>query len=155
MADIVCFTQSQEDTDLAILHRLGLVCTDSGIWAPYGPLSKIKPHPRSYGTFPRYLRQYVKENKNLSLEKAIQKITSASAERFGLAKRGTIRKGYFADIVLMNWDELYDTATYTNPHQYPEGIEGVLVNGTLTIWQGDSTGNSSGRVLRRSGDKIE
>ena len=149
-ADIVCFTQSQEDTDLALLHRLGLVCTDSGIWAPYGPLSKIKPHPRAYGTFPRFLRQYVKEKKALTLVEAICKVTNLSARRFGFSRRGLLKEGYFADIVIMDWERLKDTATYTEPHSYPEGIEGVIVNGTLTLWHGEATGNRAGRILRHS-----
>jgi N-acyl-D-amino-acid deacylase len=153
--DIVCFTQSQEDTDLALLHRLGLVCTDSGVWAPYGPLSKIKPHPRAYGTFPRFLNQYVKEKKALTLEQAIRKATSKSAERFHLAKRGTIKKGYYADILVLDWENLKDTATYTNPHQYPDGVKGAIVNGTLTLWNGKITDKRAGRVLRLSGEKVE
>lgn len=149
-ADIVCFTQSQDDTDLALQHRLGLVCTDSGIWAPYGPLSVIKPHPRAYGTFPRFFRQYVKEKKAFTREEAIRKATSLAAERFGFSKRGQIKKGYIADIVLMDWERINDTATYTDPHRYPDGIEGVIINGTLTIWRGEATGKRAGRVLRRN-----
>ncbi len=153
-ADIVCFTQSQEDTDLALIHRLGLVCTDSGVWAPYGPLSKIKPHPRAYGTFPRFFRQYVKEKKALTREAAVEKATGKSARRFGISKRGFIKKGCFADVVLLDWDSLRDTATYTDPHRYPEGIEGVLVNGALTLWRGKTTGLRAGKVLRKSGDSV-
>jgi len=153
--DIVCFTQSQEDTDLALLHRLGLVCTDSGVWAPYGPLSKIKPHPRAYGTFPRFLNQYVKEKKALTLEQAIQKVTGKSAGRFHIAKRGAIKKGYYADILVLEWNTLKDTATYTNPHQFPEGVKGVIVNGGLSLWNGNITDKRTGRVLRLSGDKVE
>ncbi|HRR98837.1 MAG TPA: D-aminoacylase [Candidatus Sumerlaeia bacterium] len=149
-ADIVCFTQSQDDTDLALEHRLGLVCTDSGIWAPYGPLSAIKPHPRAYGTFPRFFRQYVKEKKSLTREEAVKKATHLAAERLGFSKRGQIKKDYFADIVLIDWERINDTATYTEPHRYPEGIEGVIVNGALTIWRGEPTGLRAGRVLKRN-----
>jgi len=148
-ADIVCFTQSQEDTDMAILHRLGLVCTDSGVWAPYGPLARIKPHPRAYGTFPLFLKRYVKELKALTPEEAVRKITLQSAERFGLKDRGSVRPGYFADLVLLDWERLRDKATYQDPHQYPEGVEGVVVNGVLTLWKGEHTGERAGKVLRR------
>ncbi|MBN1902133.1 amidohydrolase family protein, partial [Candidatus Sumerlaeota bacterium] len=99
--DVVCFTQSQEETDLALTHRLGLVCTDSGVWSPYGPLSRIKPHPRAYGTFPRFFKYYVKDQKSLSLEEAVSKATAKSAKRFRLAKRGEIQKGYYADLVIL------------------------------------------------------
>jgi N-acyl-D-amino-acid deacylase len=154
-ADVVCFTQSQEETDLALLHRLGLVCTDSGVWSPYGPLSKIKPHPRAYGTFPRFFKYYVKDKKSLTCEEAVCKATGKSAKRFRLSKRGEIRKGYYADLVLLDWEALEDTATYMNPHQYPRGIKGVVVNGILTIWDGKHTGLRAGRALRLSGDKVE
>lgn len=150
MADIVCFTQSQEDTDLALLHPLGLVCTDSGVWAPYGPLSRVKPHPRAYGTFPRFLNRYVKEEKKISMPEAVQKITKLSAERFNLKNRGVIRKDYYADLVLINWDKLKDTATYTEPHSYPEGIWGVFVNGRTVLLEGRRMGEGAGHVLRRT-----
>lgn len=154
-ADIVCFTQSQEETDLALLHRLGLVCTDSGVWAPYGPLARIKPHPRAFGTFPRFLKYYVKDKKSLSCEEAVCKATGKSAKRFRLSGRGEIGKGYYADLVILDWEALEDTATYVNPHQYPKGIKGVIVNGILTIWDGKHTGYRGGRALRLSGDKVE
>jgi N-acyl-D-aspartate/D-glutamate deacylase len=96
------------------------------------------------------LRQYVKEKKALTREEAIRKVTNLSARRFGFSGRGLLKEGYFADIVIMDWERLNDTATYTEPHRYPEGIEGVIVNGTLTLWHGEVTGNRAGRILRRS-----
>lgn len=150
LATAICgFSMCQEDTDLAITHPCGLVCSDSSAWAPYGVLSRGKPHPRAYGTFPKFFRDYVKERPLLELEQAVAKVTSRCAERFGLKKRGRISPGYFADLVIVDWERFFDTATYANPHQYPTGVEGVIVNGVVTLRQGSLTGKRAGRVLAR------
>jgi N-acyl-D-amino-acid deacylase len=151
LATAICgFSMCQEDTDMAILHRCGLVCSDSSAWAPYGALSRGKPHPRAYGTFPKFFRDYVKERPLLALEEAVAKVTSKSAERFGLKKRGRVSPGYFADLVILDWEQFLDTATYANPHQYPTGVAGVVVNGVVTLWRESLTGKRAGRILARS-----
>jgi N-acyl-D-aspartate/D-glutamate deacylase len=110
-------------------------------------LARGKPHPRYYGTFPRVLGCYVREEKILSLEAAVKKMTSMSAERFGLSGRGLIRLGAWADLALFNAQTVADMATYSEPHQYPEGIPYVIVNGTIVIDQYEHTGALPGQVL--------
>ncbi len=110
-------------------------------------LARSKPHPRYYGTFPRVLGRYVREEKVLSLEEAVKKMTSVTAERFGLSDRGVICEGAWADLVLFNAQTVADRATYTDPHQYPEGIPYVVVNGVVVIDQCEHTGALPGQVL--------
>src|SRR6185295_14627734 len=90
-----------------------------------------KPHPRLYGTFPRVLQKYVREQGVLSLEEAVRKMTSLPADRFLLANRGRLAEGAFADIVIFNPETIEDIATYQSPRQYPKGVEYVLVNGAI------------------------
>ncbi|KHF36991.1 N-acyl-D-aspartate deacylase [Paenibacillus sp. P1XP2] len=92
-----------------------------------------KPHPRSYGTFPRLFAEYVRKNKILTLEQAVRKVTSFPAQRFKLGKRGLLVPGYAADIVIFDPNRISDTATYQDPIRYPEGISAVLVNGRKTM----------------------
>ncbi|MFO8059115.1 MAG: D-aminoacylase [Bacillota bacterium] len=106
-------------------------------------------HPRSYGTFPRVLARYVREEKLLSLPGAIYKMTGLPARRLGLTDRGLLRPGQKADLVLFSPDQIRDTATYDSPHSYPDGIELVAVNGRVVVRGGRHTGALPGRVLRR------
>lgn len=108
-----------------------------------------KPHPRLYGTFPRVLGKYVREEKLLSLEEAIHKMTYLPNQRLGFADRGAIRKGFFADIVVFDPDTIRDCATYKDPKQYSQGIEYVLVSGKVVVEKGEHTGSLPGRVLFR------
>ena len=107
------------------------------------------PHPRLWGTFPRVLARYVREQKLLSLEQAIYKMTGLSAQTFKLADRGLIRKGYYADLVLFDPETIADVATFEDPEQPARGISKVLVNGTVVWTNGTSTGQRSGLFLRR------
>ncbi|MHA1408337.1 MAG: amidohydrolase family protein, partial [Candidatus Heimdallarchaeaceae archaeon] len=107
-----------------------------------------KPHPRFYGTFPRIIRKYVKEEKVLELEEAIRKMTSLTAQKVGLFNRGLIREGMWADIVVFDYENIYDRATYEDPHHFSEGIDYVLVNGELVVKEGKQTENLPGKVLR-------
>ncbi|HHY25256.1 MAG TPA: D-aminoacylase [Desulfitobacterium dehalogenans] len=116
------------------------VCTDG--------LLGGKPHPRVYGSFPRVLGKYVREQKALSLEEAVRKMTGKPAEVFGLKERGLLKEGYFADICIFNRDTIIDKGDFTNPAQYPEGIDYVLINGQIVINHGKHTGFRAGRVLR-------
>ena len=108
-----------------------------------------RPHPRLYGTYPRFLKEFVREKKRLSLPEAVRKVTSFPAEILGLRDRGVLKEGFWADIVLLDPDLIADTATYEEPKQYPRGIPYVLVNGELVVEHGRFTGSLSGRVLRK------
>ncbi len=113
-----------------------------------------KPHPRVYGAFPRILGKYVREDKALTLEEAIRKMTGKPAEAFRIRERGAIKEGYFADITIFNADTIIDKGTFTDPVQYPVGIEYVLVNGTVTVENGKHTGRRNGAVLRRKAEGV-
>lgn len=117
------------------------VCTDG--------LLGGRPHPRAYGSFPRVLGKYVREEKVLTLEEAIRKMTSQPAEVFQLKDRGALKPGYFADIVIFNPDTIIDKGTFEDPCQYPEGIEYVLINGQVVIKQGTHTEAVAGQVIRQ------
>ncbi|WP_055667763.1 N-acyl-D-amino-acid deacylase family protein [Desnuesiella massiliensis] len=117
------------------------VCTDG--------LLGGKPHPRAYGAFPRVLGKYVREEKALSLEEAIFKMTKKPAELLGLKKRGTLKAGNFADIVVFNPDTIIDKGTFIDPVQYPEGIDYVIINGNLVIDNGEYKKILAGEVLRK------
>jgi N-acyl-D-amino-acid deacylase len=126
-----------------------MVASDGSARATYGKLSEGNPHPRSYGTFPRFLGRYVREDKIISLPEAVRKMTLLPAETLGISDRGKIAPGLFADIVCFDFDKVIDKADYVNPHQYPEGIEYVLVNGELAIKNGEHTGKLPGKVLKK------
>jgi N-acyl-D-amino-acid deacylase len=144
------FTMSQEETDMAILHPLGMVCTDAACRAPYGALSHDCPHPRAYGTFGRFFRDYVRERKLLSLEAAVKKVTSYSCDTFGLKDRGRVEIGCYADVLVIDFDRYTDRAEFAKPHQYCEGIQAIIVNGVLTLENDTHTGKRGGRALRRN-----
>ena len=147
----VFFSMSEEDVRMAMAQPWVSFCTDGGQRALDGPLSEGKPHPRSYGSFPRILGKYVREVRLISLEEAIRKMTSLPAQRVGLKERGILKPGFFADIVLFDPATVADKATFENPHQYSEGISMVLVNG-IPVWEGgDFTGNYPGKALRGPG----
>lgn len=148
-ASMVAFTQSQEETDLVLEHPWAMVGSDAGCRVPSGPLGRANPHPRAYGTFPRYLRRYVVEKRTLTIAEATRKITSLPAAMFGLQKRGLVRAGYCADLVIFDLDRVRDRATFAQPHQFPEGIEYVLINGKVTVAAGAHTGEKAGRFLAR------
>jgi N-acyl-D-amino-acid deacylase len=143
-------THLRGDEDIINFMKYPLVSfeTDASSTAPYGILKESKPHPRGYGTYPRLLGEFVREKQIISLEEAIRKMTSLPALSVNLYDRGIIRDGLWADIVIFNPDIVIDKATYTNPHQYPEGIEYVIVNGEIVIDRGTHTGVLPGKVLR-------
>ena len=118
----------------------------AGMRTPMG-----KPHPRSFGTYPRVLRKYVREEGLLTLEEAIRKMSSAPANRLGLADRGVLRPGMKADMVLFDPDTVQDEATFEEPERYPTGIPWVFVNGVAIIAEGEPTGELPGQVLRGPG----
>ena len=107
-----------------------------------------RPHPRLFGTMPRVLGHYVRERGIIPLEEAIRRMTSLACERFGMAGRGYVREGYWADLVLFDPDTVRDTATYKEPKQEPVGIHLVVVNGEIAYEDGKHTGVGAGRMLR-------
>jgi N-acyl-D-amino-acid deacylase len=143
----VYFCQHEDIVRQLMKHPLVVVGSDSAGAAPYGDLGQIGVHPRTYGTFPRVLGHYVREEGVLSLEEAIQKMTSLTAERFNLTDRGVIKEGAWADVVLFDPQTVSDKATFIHPHQYPVGIPYVIVNGEIVISQGEHTGALPGDVL--------
>ena len=145
---MIGFGMSEENTARILAHPLGMVCSDGGAYAPYGPLSSGSPHPRGYGTFPRFLGRYVRDQGILPLEQAVRKITRVPAERLGLVDRGLIRPGMVADLVGFDPDRIADRATFEDPHQYPVGIPVVVVGGTATLVDGEHTGELAGRAVR-------
>jgi N-acyl-D-aspartate/D-glutamate deacylase len=126
------------------------VMSDGWALAAQGPLRIGKPHPRCYGTYPRILGWYVRECEAITLQEAVRKMTSAPAQKMGLRDRGMLREGMWADITIFNPRTIIDKATFDNPHQYPVGVEYVLVNGQLTIEESRPTGILAGKVLRRA-----
>lgn len=145
-ADIVGGGMSEEDVEYAIKHPLSMVSSDGSI-TKFG---EGKPHPRFYGTFPRVISRYVKEKRILSLEKAIKKMTCMPAWKLRIWDRGVIRPGMKADLTIFDYWQIRDTATFENPHNYPEGIKYVLVNGKLVVEDGTHTGIRNGHVLRKT-----
>jgi N-acyl-D-amino-acid deacylase len=148
---IVQFAMSEDNLKKLMAHPLVGIGSDGSALAPYGPLGKGKPHPRSYGAFPRALGKYVREDKLLPLEAMVRKMTSVPAARFGFTRRGVLQAGNFADIVVFDPDKVRDKATWSDPHQYPEGIPHVLVNGKVVVRDGEHTGDTPGAVLRKGG----
>jgi N-acyl-D-amino-acid deacylase len=150
---IVGFGMSEENTELVLKHPWVMLCSDGSALAPYGPLNRGVPHPRNYGSFPRFLSTYIREKKLLSLPEAIKKMTSLPATKMQLKDRGSLRKGNFADLVIFDSETISDKATYTKPKQYSEGIDYVIVNGRIVIDHGKHTGELPGKVLDGPGKK--
>ena len=148
-AHMVYFQLDEVDVRRVLAHPLGMIGSDGSVAAPYGPLSEGKPHPRSYGTHPRVLGRYVRELGLLTWEEAIRKMTSAPAQRLGLAAKGIVRPGLDADLVVFDPATVSDRATFDEPHQYPDGINHVLVNGELVVSGGNHLGTLPGQVLTR------
>ncbi len=146
---IVYFTIGDEDLERIMRHPAMMVGSDSGASAAEGILAQGKPHPRTFGTFVRVLGHYARDKKTITLEEAVRKMTSAPAARLGLHDRGLIKVGMKADLVVFDPDNVKDQATYANPLQYPVGIKTVVVNGRVTVQDGEHTGALAGTVLRR------
>ncbi len=141
----------EENTAKILAHPLGMLCSDGGAYAPYGPLSTGAPHPRGYGSFPRLLGHYVRDVGALSLEQAVHKVTAMPAAKLQLEGRGTVEVGAYADLVLFDPDTISDRASFDDPHQYPVGIEHVFVNGVHTLRDGEHTGSLGGRGVKGAG----
>ncbi len=145
-ASCIYHVLSDEDVERIMKHPLTMTGSDGRLTEP----GSGHPHPRWYGAFPRVLGHYVREKGVLKLEDAIRKMTSLPAARVGLKQRGKIKPGYYADLVVFDPEKIIDKATFTEPHQYPEGIHYVFINGTLAIDKGKFLNQRPGQVLRRS-----
>lgn len=147
-AGVAVFGMSQPDVTLALQQPWVSIDNDSEGTSPEGILGQAHPHPRAYGTFPRILRKYVREDKVLSLEDAIRKFSALPAQRMRLTDRGVLKLGMWADVVVFDPATIRDQASFDNPNQLSEGMQYVLVNGVPVIDQGKMTGALPGRVLR-------
>jgi N-acyl-D-amino-acid deacylase len=140
----------EENIRTLLRHPAVMVCSDGQVSALYGFLNDPPPYcPCSYGEFPGLLERYVRDEPLLTLQDAMRKMTSFPAQRFGLHDRGVLRPGAWADIVVFDLDRVRDRATGLYPHQYPEGIDCVLVNGLPVVYEGEHTGSLPGQVLRK------
>ena len=146
-SSIVVFAMTEDNVRLFLSHPLGMPASDGSVYSPRGPLSQTMPHPRSYGTFPRFLGKYCREEKLMDFSQAVRKITSLPASRLGLRERGLLLPGYHADIVVFDQATIMDRATFADPHRFPQGIPHVWVNGVHTIQNGSHTGKMGGMVL--------
>jgi N-acyl-D-aspartate/D-glutamate deacylase len=138
---------SEEDVATGLRYAGVTIGTDSAALRTEGVLARGAPHPRSYGTFPRVLGKYARDEKVLSLPDAVARMTGVAAAQMGIHDRGLLRPGYIADLVVFNADTIKDTATYEQPHQYPTGIAHVIVNGVPVLDPRGLTGARPGRPI--------
>jgi len=141
---------SEEDIRTAMVRGFVTIGTDAPALRPDGELGRGQPHPRAYGTFPRVLGRYVREQKVIELREAVRRMTSLAAWQYNIPLRGIIRQGYYADLVVFDPARVIDLATYEKPHQYPVGIDYVVVNGVVTVTPKGHTGARAGRRLLRT-----
>ncbi len=150
---VLVISIAEEDIVEIVRSPTALVGSDGNCVATRGTVSGGMPHPRFYGTFPRIIGRYVEEQRVLSLEAAIHKMTGATARALRLADRGLLKPGMRADVALFDPSDFKDRATYADPHQYPTGARTtVIVNGALVVENAEHTGATPGKVLRRAGD---
>jgi dihydroorotase/N-acyl-D-amino-acid deacylase len=147
----IYFMMSENDMRAAMRASFVSFCTDSGARANDGPLAGSKSHPRGWGSYPRILGRYVREEHLLTLPQAIHKMTGLPAARVGLRARGLLRQGFFADLTIFDPNHVIDRATFEVPNQHPEGIKFVIVNGQISVDEGRRTPALAGRVLRGPG----
>lgn len=145
---MVCFAMSEENLKKILQHPLTSICTDSELASTSGILARGKPHPRYYGSFPRAIAEYVRKQSVLPLEVMIRKMTGLPAEKFRMKNRGKIKEGMAADLVLFDFNRLQDKATWSSPHQYPEGLPYVIVNGRVVVDNNEITGELPGQILK-------
>jgi N-acyl-D-amino-acid deacylase len=147
------FGMQEDDVALALVQPWTSINNDSSGTAPDGRLGQEHPHPRAYGTFPRILRKYVREEHRLTLEEAIRKFTALPAQRMRLVDRGVLKRGMWADVVVFDPAVITDRSTFSEPNQLAGGMSSVLVNGVPVILDREMTGAKPGRVLRGPGYK--
>lgn len=149
----VYFHHSEDDMRYALKQPFVSIGSDGTAVKTEGPLAAGHPHPRYYGTFPRVLGKYVREEKLISLEEGVRKMTSANAAKIHIYDRGLLRAGQWADVTIFNPDTIIDNATFEKPHQYASGIEYVIVNGKLVLERGTHTSARPGVILYGPGHK--
>jgi len=147
LGDVSCIFHclDEKDVQAVMKYREGIVASD-GIVVEFG---EQKPHPRSYGTFPRVLSKYVRELKAISIEDAIRKMTLNPAKRLGLTNRGVLEEGACGDIVVFDPLEIQDVSTFEHPHQYAKGVDFLIINGVLAIEDGKFTGKMAGKFIKK------
>jgi N-acyl-D-amino-acid deacylase len=150
---VVYFSMSEENIRKKLALPYMAICSDAGSYTNEGVFLKQSTHPRAYGSFARLLGHYVREEKVISLEEAIYKLTTLPATNLKLEKRGALKEGYFADVVIFDPNTIKDNATFEKPHQYATGMVHVFVNGTPVLENGEHTGAFPGRVIRGPGWK--
>jgi N-acyl-D-amino-acid deacylase len=149
--DTIYFSQSEDVLRRAIALPWVSFCSDEASPAAEGVFLKSNAHPRAYGSFARVFAKYVREEHVLTVEEAVRKLTGFPAANLKLDRRGLLREGYFADVVVFDPVTIQDHATFVEPHQYATGVEQVFVNGVQVIKDGDHTGAKPGRVVRGPG----
>jgi N-acyl-D-amino-acid deacylase len=148
-AEMILFMMSEDNVTRGLGYSQVMIGSDGEGRAARGPYATGKPHPRNYGTCPRFLGHYVRERGILPLEEAVRKMTGLPASRLRLPDRGVVRPRAYADVVVFDPERIADTATFQDPHRYPAGIPWVLVNGEPVVAEGRHTGARPGRVLAR------
>src|SRR5262245_50984040 len=146
-ADMILFMMSEDNVTRGLARPWVMIGSDGEGRAAQGPYGAGKPHPRNYGTCPRFLGHYVRERRVVPLEEAVRRMTGLPAAKLRLKDRGRLARGAFADVVVFDPAAVADTATFADPHRYPRGIGWVLVNGRPVIAAGEHTGARPGRVL--------
>ena len=149
--EVAVFGMDEPDVLLALKQPWMSIDNDSSGTSPDGLLGQEHPHPRAYGTFPRILRKYVREEKQLTLSDTIRKFSALPAQRMRLTDRGVLKQGMWADVVVFDPEKITDRATFEDPNQFSVGMEYVLVNGVPVIAEGKATGALPGKVLRGPG----
>ena len=149
----VFFHHSEQDMQLVLKQPWTSIGSDGSAVNPQGPTGRSHPHPRYYGTFPRVLGRYARDLGIITLPDAVRKMTSLNADKIGLKDRGRLKEGHWADVTVFNPATVIDKATFENPHQFPVGVEYVIVNGAVTVERGGHTGALAGRVLYGRGKK--
>jgi N-acyl-D-amino-acid deacylase len=151
--DAVYFLMTEENVRKQIQLPWVSFGSDAGSVAAEGPVLNVHLHPRAYGNFARLLGKYVRDEKLISLEEAVRRLTSLPAGNLKIADRGLLKPGYFADIAVFDPARIQDHATFENPHQYATGMVHVFVNGTQVLRNGEHTGATPGRFVRGPGYK--
>jgi N-acyl-D-amino-acid deacylase len=151
--ETVYFIMSEDNVRKKIALPWVSFCSDAGSLAPEGPFLSSNPHPRAYGSFARLLGRYVRDEGVITLQEAIRKLTSLPAENLGIAQRGAVQPGYFADLAIFDPLTIRDHATFAEPHQLATGMVHVFVNGVRVLADGEHTGALPGRVIRGPGWK--
>ena len=149
--ETVYFLMSEENIRKQIALPWVSFDSDASSLAPEGPFLKSNPHPRAYGNFARLFAKYVRDEKIISVEEAVRRLTSLPAENLRIQSRGKLAPGYFADVVVFDPATVQDHATFEKPHQYSTGVQHVFVNGTQVLRDGAHTGAKPGRVVRGPG----